>query len=75
LREAETILGKMGNALLLGVLAEGQAYLALALAATHRLPEARARYRAVRPLLVAQTAGHLLPRVDAALGGADSLKN
>jgi len=68
LREAEAILGKVGNALILGFLADLQAYLALALVATGRSPEARARYLSVRPLLVARKADHLMSRIDAALG-------
>jgi hypothetical protein len=75
LREAEAILGQVGNALILGFLADLQSYLALALAATGRPQEARARYLSVRPLLVAQQADHLLGRVDAAVGGTVPLKN
>jgi hypothetical protein len=75
LREAESILGRIGNALILGFLADLQAYLALALVATGRPQEARSRYLSVRPLLVAQKADHLLARVDAAVGGTVPLKN
>ncbi|MES1167996.1 MAG: hypothetical protein ABUL61_02380, partial [Oleiharenicola lentus] len=75
LREAEAILSQIGNALILGFLADLQAYLALALVATGRPQEARSRYLSVRPLLVAQKADHLLARVDVAVGGTVPLKN
>ena len=73
--DPQEILGRIGNALILGFLADLQAYLALALAATGRPKEARSRYLSVRPLLVAQKADHLLARVDAAVGGTIPLKN
>lgn len=74
LREAEAILGKVGNALIQEFLANLRAYLALTLIATGRPQEARAQFLAACPLLVAQQSHQLVARVDAALA-AVPLKN
>jgi len=70
LTEAETVLNKFGNTLILGFLAELQAYLALALVAQGRIDEARGRFAAMKPLLVAQKSHRLVVRVEAAVGVA-----
>lgn len=70
LRESEQVLTKFGLALIQAFEAELQAYLALALAAQGRGPEAHPAYQRVRPLLVAGKMDQLVARTDTALGRA-----
>lgn len=69
LRDAAEVFKKFGLALIQGLEAELQAYLALALAGQGRGGESRADFARVRPLLVANRMERLIGRVDAALAG------